>query len=179
MLQLAAHVERVPTEDLYLACAVARAVMSGEHAVGRVIARPFTGEQGAFARTEGRRDLALAPPARSYLQELQDAGIAVHGVGKIDDLFAGVGIDEAHAGATNARALEELDGLVGGDAGPVLEAARLAVTMRRTRSTHLERLREGIDPAVPLLYLPYLFTKSHGLRTTRQVAGSLGEELGL
>ena len=51
--------------------------------------------------------------------------------------------------------------------------------MRRTRSTHLERLREGIDPHVPLLYLPYLFTKSHGLRTTRQVAGSLGEELGL
>ena len=74
---------------------------------------------------------------------------------------------------------EELDGLIGGDAGPVLEAARLAVTMRRTRSTHLERLREGIDPHVPLLYLPYLFTKSHGLRTTRQVAGSLGEELGL
>ncbi len=61
---------------------------------------------------------------------------------------------------------------------PVLDAARLAVTMRRTRSTHLERLREGIDPDVPLLYLPYLFTRSHGLRTTRQVAGSLGEELG-
>jgi anion-transporting ArsA/GET3 family ATPase len=71
-----------------------------------------------------------------------------------------------------------LDGLVGGDAGPVLEAARLAVTMRRTRSTHLERLRAEIDPDVPLLYLPYLFTRSHGLRTTRQVAGSLGEELG-
>jgi hypothetical protein len=50
--------------------------------------------------------------------------------------------------------------------------------MRRTRSTHLDRLREGIDPTVPLLYLPYLFTRSHGLRTTRQVAASLGEELG-
>ena len=74
--------------------------------------------------------------------------------------------------------LAELDDLVGGDAGPVLEAARLAVTMRRTRSTHLERLREGIDPSVPMLYLPFLFTRSHGLRTTRQVAGSLGEELG-
>ncbi|MGD0880037.1 MAG: ArsA-related P-loop ATPase [Acidimicrobiales bacterium] len=71
-----------------------------------------------------------------------------------------------------------LEGLVDGDAEPVLDAARLAVTMRRTRSTHLERLREGIDPAVPLLYLPYLFTRSHGLRTTRQVAESLGEELG-
>ncbi|HEV3264982.1 MAG TPA: ArsA family ATPase [Acidimicrobiales bacterium] len=73
---------------------------------------------------------------------------------------------------------EDLAELVGGDPKPVLEAARLAVTMRRTRSTHLERLREGIDPTVPLLYLPYLFTRSHGLRTTRQVAASLGEELG-
>jgi phosphopentomutase len=113
VLQLAAHVERVPVQELYRACAAARAVMSGEHAVGRVIARPFTGEPCAFTRTEGRRDFALAPPARSYLQEIQEAGVEVHGVGKIDDLFAGLGIDEAHPGATNARALEELDGLVG------------------------------------------------------------------
>jgi anion-transporting ArsA/GET3 family ATPase len=73
---------------------------------------------------------------------------------------------------------EQLDDLVGGDAGPVLDAARLAVTMRRTRSTHLVRLRDGIDESVQMLYLPYLFTRSHGLRTTRQVAASLGEELG-
>ncbi|HWD52014.1 MAG TPA: ArsA family ATPase [Acidimicrobiales bacterium] len=81
-------------------------------------------------------------------------------------------------GLATAGPLEELAELVGGDPKPVVEAARLAVTMRRTRSTHLERLREGIDPRVPLLYLPYLFTRSHGLRTTRQVAASLGEELG-
>jgi anion-transporting ArsA/GET3 family ATPase len=74
--------------------------------------------------------------------------------------------------------VEHLDELVGGDAGPVLDAARLAVTMRRTRSTHLVRLRQGIDESVQMLYLPYLFTRSHGLRTTRQVAASLGEELG-
>jgi anion-transporting ArsA/GET3 family ATPase len=74
--------------------------------------------------------------------------------------------------------LSELDALVGGEAAPVLAAARLAVTMRRTRATHLDRLRHNIDPAVPMLYLPYLFTRSHGLRTTRQVAASLGEELG-
>jgi len=73
---------------------------------------------------------------------------------------------------------EQLNELVGGDAGPLLEAARLAVTMRRTRSTHLDRLRRSIDQSVPMLYLPYLFTRSHGLRTTRQVASSLGEELG-
>jgi anion-transporting ArsA/GET3 family ATPase len=77
-----------------------------------------------------------------------------------------------------AGPLAELDRLVGGGAGPVLDAARLAVTMRRTRATHLDRLRHHIDPTVPMLYLPYLFTRSHGLRTTRQVAASLGEELG-
>jgi anion-transporting ArsA/GET3 family ATPase len=73
---------------------------------------------------------------------------------------------------------EQLNQAISGDAGPVLDAARLAVTMRRTRSTHLVRLRQGIDESVPMLYLPYLFTRSHGLRTTRQVAASLGEELG-
>ena len=73
---------------------------------------------------------------------------------------------------------EQLNELVGGDAGPLLDAARLAVTMRRTRSTHLDRLRRSIDESVPMLYLPYLFTRSHGVRTTRQVAASLGEELG-
>jgi anion-transporting ArsA/GET3 family ATPase len=73
---------------------------------------------------------------------------------------------------------EQLNELVDGDAGPLLDGARLAVTMRRTRSTHLDRLRRSIDESVPMLYLPYLFTRSHGLRTTRQVAASLGEELG-
>jgi phosphopentomutase len=106
VLQLAAHVERVmPAAELYRACAAARAAMTGEHAVGRVIARPFTGVEGAFERTDGRRDFALAPPSRSYLQALCDAGIPVHGVGKISDLFAGVGVSVSHPGATNARAL--------------------------------------------------------------------------
>jgi len=109
--QLAAHVERVPEAELYRACAAARAAMCGEHAVGRVIARPFTGPVGAFVRTPGRRDFALAPPARSYLQELQDAGVQVHAVGKIDDLFAGVGVSVTHAGASNAQALDAVDEL--------------------------------------------------------------------
>jgi phosphopentomutase len=113
VLQLAAHVERVPANELYRACAAARTAMSGEHAVGRVIARPFTGPEGAFKRTDGRRDFALVPPARSYLQELQDAGVQVHGVGKIHDLFAGVGVDISHPGATNARALAEVQRLMG------------------------------------------------------------------
>ncbi len=106
VLQLAAHAERVPIEELYSACIVARTSMTGEHAVGRVIARPFAGEPGSFRRIEGRRDFALAPPGHSYLEELGDAGVEVHGVGKISDLFAGVGVSESHAGATNAQALQ-------------------------------------------------------------------------
>jgi phosphopentomutase len=111
VLQLAAHVERVPAQELYRACEAARAAMRGEHSVGRVIARPFAGREGAFERTEGRRDFALPPPGRTYLQELQQAGVAVHGVGKIDDLFAGVGITEKHPGATNEEALASVQAL--------------------------------------------------------------------
>jgi phosphopentomutase len=105
VLQIAAHVDVLPEAALYDACAAARAVMSGEHAVGRVIARPFEGAPGAFRRTEGRHDYAVLPPGRSYLEELQAAGAPVHGVGKIHDLFAGVGVDFKHAGATNAAGI--------------------------------------------------------------------------
>ena len=91
VLQLAAHVDVLSEPDLLVACERAREVMTGEHAVGRVIARPFDGEPGNFHRREGRRDYAAPPPGRSYLDELQDAGLAVHAVGKIRDLFAGVG----------------------------------------------------------------------------------------
>jgi phosphopentomutase len=112
VLQLAAHVERVPAEELYRACAAAREAMTGEHAVGRVIARPFSGTEGCFRRGEGRRDFALKPPGRSYLEELEALGVEVHGVGKIADLFAGVGVTVSHPGATNARALESVDALL-------------------------------------------------------------------
>ena len=71
VLQIAAHEDEVPQAELYAACAAAREIMRGEHAVGRVIARPFRGAPGAFARTEGRKDFALDPPGRSYLDELQ------------------------------------------------------------------------------------------------------------
>lgn len=68
--------------------------------------------------------------------------------------------------------------LVGDDPEPVLEGARLAIRLRRTRAWHLDRLRKGLDPTVPMLLLPMLFTRGYGMRTTRQVAWSLSEELG-
>jgi phosphopentomutase len=105
VLQIAAHIDVLSEPELYRVCEAAREVMDGEHAVGRVIARPFDGGAGAWHRREGRRDYALPPPSRSYLEELQAAGVPVHGVGKIRDLFAGVGVDVKHAGATNAEGI--------------------------------------------------------------------------
>jgi phosphopentomutase len=112
VLQIAAHVDEVPPAELYAACAAAREIMHGEHAVGRVIARPFKGKPGAFGRTEGRKDLALPPPARSYLDELQAEGIPVHTVGKVGQVFAGVGVDREHKGATNPAAIESTTALM-------------------------------------------------------------------
>jgi anion-transporting ArsA/GET3 family ATPase len=71
-----------------------------------------------------------------------------------------------------------LDGELGGPAQPLFDAARLMVTMRRTRTSHLERLRASVGGAVPLLYVPFIFTRTHGLRSTRQVAEALSAELG-
>jgi phosphopentomutase len=107
VLQIAAHVDAVAPEELYSVCQEIRRRLSPEHAVARVIARPFAGSPGSFERTAGRRDFSLPPPTRSYLQQLQEAGLPVHTVGKVGQLFAGVGIDFQHPGATNAQALAE------------------------------------------------------------------------
>ena len=112
VLQIACHVDVVSEAELYAACEAARRVMTGENAVGRVIARPFEGSPGSFRRRDGRRDFSLRPPGRSYLEELQDAGAPVHGVGKIHDLFAGVGVDVKHAGATNLAGIAETSRLL-------------------------------------------------------------------
>lgn len=113
VLQLAAHTGVVAEPELHQICAAVRAAMTGEHAVGRVIARPFKGELGHFVRTDGRRDFALAPQQRSYLQELQAVGVPVHAVGKVSDLFAGIGIDQSHPGATNSAAIVSITALLG------------------------------------------------------------------
>jgi phosphopentomutase len=107
VLQIAAHVDVLAPEELYAVCAAVRSELPAEHAVGRVIARPFSGSAGDWRRTEGRRDFSIPPPGRSYLDELHAAGVEVHTVGKVGQLFAGVGIDVQHPGATNARALAE------------------------------------------------------------------------
>ena len=113
VLQIAAHVEAVSPDELYAICGRVRAELTGAHAVGRVIARPFAGREGHFERTDGRRDFALAPPADSYLRLLQAEGTPVHSVGKVGQLFAGVGIDVEHPAPTNASALAQTAELIG------------------------------------------------------------------
>lgn len=112
VVQVAAHVELMPEERLYEVCAAVRAELSGQHAVGRVIARPFSGRAGAFERTSGRRDFALSPPAESYVAELARAGVPIHGIGKIADLFGGDAAIERHPGASNAAALASASALL-------------------------------------------------------------------
>ena len=112
VLQIAAHVDATPVEELHRLCAQVRRVMVGEHAVGRVIARPFAGVPGAFERTPERRDFALAPTSRSHLDELREAGVVTHAVGKVAQLFGGGAFDVEHPGATNAVAIAETTALL-------------------------------------------------------------------
>jgi phosphopentomutase len=128
VFQVAAHVDVVPEEELYSYCAEARGIMSGEHAVGRVIARPFSGAPGAFERTPGRRDFALPPPGRSYLDELEAAGVPVHAVGKVGQIFAGSGVSFDHHAPDNASAVAEVDRLLASESGPALVFANLVDT---------------------------------------------------
>lgn len=95
VFQVAAHESIVPVEQLYAWCRLARAILVGEHAVSRVIARPFAGEPGAFVRTDRRRDFSLLPTGRTLLDALHERAIPVVGIGKIDDLFAGRGVTRA------------------------------------------------------------------------------------
>jgi phosphopentomutase len=109
VFQVAAHDGTVPLEELYAACSAARELLTGEHAVSRVIARPFTGEPGAWRRTVDRRDFSLAPPGPTLLDRLAERQIPRVGVGKVDDLFARRGITSVHAG-TNAEAYVLIEG---------------------------------------------------------------------
>lgn len=94
VFQIAAHEDIVPVEELYRYCEIARDMLTGEHGVGRVIARPFTGSSGAYARTTRRHDYALEPTGTTMLDQLCGRGFSVIGVGKIKDIFAGKGITE-------------------------------------------------------------------------------------
>ena len=107
VFQIAAHEDLVPPEQLYEYCRMARKILTGPYAVGRVIARPFVGTPGNFARTANRRDFSLEPTGKTLLDAVREAGLDVISVGKIYDIFAGRGITEYHLTHGNAEGMRK------------------------------------------------------------------------
>jgi len=105
VFQIAAHEDIIPLEQLYKYCKTARELLTGKWAVGRVIARPFTGKPGSFQRTANRHDFSLVPPQPTVLDAMKEKGLQVISVGKINDIFAGRGI------TTHIGTLDNLDGV--------------------------------------------------------------------
>lgn len=105
VFQIAAHEQIVPIPDLYRCCEIARGILTGEHAVARVIARPFIGGPGSFTRTDRRHDYSLPPPSDTMLDLVSRAGMSVVGIGKIHDIFAGKGVTDS------IRSHNNLDGI--------------------------------------------------------------------
>lgn len=111
VFQIAAHEDVVPLDTLYEYCKIAREILQGEHAVGRVIARPFIGTSGNYTRTPHRHDFALTPPG-TLLNVLKYYGKDVISIGKINDIFGGSGITESHITTGNQNGMEVLDEIV-------------------------------------------------------------------
>ncbi|HEX5450508.1 MAG TPA: phosphopentomutase [Gaiellaceae bacterium] len=112
VFQIAAHEETIPLEELYEACRVAREILTGKHAVGRVIARPFIGTPGHYERTPNRHDFSLVPKQPNYLSLARDAGHKVYGVGKIPDIFAHTDIDEELPTKSNVEGINKTEELL-------------------------------------------------------------------
>lgn len=106
VFQIAAHEEVIPIEELYAMCRVAREMLAGRHAVGRVIARPFLGDPGSFQRTVRRHDYSLKPPGKTVLHLLAENNIGVTAVGKINDIFAGEGVSRVVASTSNVEGVD-------------------------------------------------------------------------
>lgn len=105
VFQIAAHEDMVPVETLYEYCRIARRILTGKNAVGRVIARPYVGEYPNFVRTPKRHDFSLEPTGPTMLDSLHDAGLATIGVGKISDIFAGKSISQSYVTHGNAEGM--------------------------------------------------------------------------
>jgi phosphopentomutase len=112
VFQIAAHEEVIPIDEQYRICEVARDLLRGEHEVGRVIARPFTGPSGGYTRTSNRHDYAVPPPEGMLLDKLAERGVPVHSVGKIADVYLGRGVTKSDKTKTNADGMAKTLGAV-------------------------------------------------------------------
>jgi phosphopentomutase len=175
VFQVAAHEEVIALDELYRICRIARELLTGEHNVGRVIARPFLGGPGSFQRTPNRRDFSALPPEPTLLDHIVSAGQNVFAVGKIEDIFAGQGISQAVHTKNNADGLDRtLEAM--GTAGPGLIFTNLVdfdmVYGHRNNAAGYAAALEAVDARVPELQQALraddvlIFTADHGCDPT-------------
>lgn len=112
VFQIAAHEETIPLDELYKGSEIAREILTGKHAVGRVIARPFEGVPDHYSRTPNRHDWSLKPKQPNYLTLIRDTGTEVYGVGKISDIFAGADIDHSYPTKSNLDGIMQIEALL-------------------------------------------------------------------
>lgn len=181
VFQIAAHLDVVPLDQLYSWCEIARELLTGKHAVARVIARPFSGSPGSFVRTKDRRDYSLAPPGPTYLDLLQQAGIPVLALGKISEVFLGQGVSRSIKVASNDENLALLRDLIQGRSQGILFDAGLLMTnlvdfdMLWGHRNDVDGFAQGlqiVDSALPALIQSLrpddslLITADHGVDPT-------------
>jgi phosphopentomutase len=175
VFQIAAHEETIPLEELYEACGIAREILTGKHAVGRVIARPFVGEPGSYTRTPNRHDWSLKPRQPNYLTLVREAGNEVHGVGKIHDIFAGVDIDHSHPTKSNADGIRQTEELLRGLDGGLVFVNLVETDMlwgHRNDPVNFHRCLQDFDRRLPDLLDAlrpgdlFVLTSDHGCDPT-------------
>jgi phosphopentomutase len=152
VFQIAAHEETIPLEELYEASGIAREILTGKHAVGRVIARPFVGEPGSYTRTPNRHDWSLKPRQPNYLTLVREAGNEVHGVGKIHDIFAGVDIDHSHPTKSNIDGIKQIETLLREIDGGLIFANLVETDMlwgHRNDPVNFHRCLQDFDRRLP------------------------------
>lgn len=154
VFQVAAHEEMIPLPLLYQMCETARNILTGKNGVGRVIARPFTGQPGNFKRTENRKDFSLLPPAGGLLERITEYGNNVVAIGKITDIFAGQGISRSLAAHSNQESISQLKVSLNNDENGLIFANLVDFDMlygHRNDVYGYQHALEEFDSALPAL----------------------------
>lgn len=175
VFQIAAHEEVIPPNALWSMCGAARTILTGKHAVGRVIARPFVGKPGAFARTGNRRDFSLPPPGKTLLDILSGNGLDVAGVGKIEDIFAHRGLTVSDHASGNPACLASLLSMLDKPMGGLIFVNLVdtdSLFGHRRDAEGFARALEAVDAAIPAIQEKMgpkdllIFTADHGCDPT-------------
>jgi phosphopentomutase len=145
VFQIAAHVEVIPLEELYRISRIARDLLTGKHAVGRVIARPFEGPSGGYTRTPDRKDFSLCPPAPTLMDKLMEKGLATVSVGKVDHLFAKRGFTDMIHTRSNAEVIARTTEQAGADISGLVFANLVDFDMLWGHRNNPEGFRKGLE----------------------------------